>query len=412
VGVLLTASVVGLIVDDVRVGREKVRVERERARADVNFQLAREAINKILVEVAEAWLPAVPRADGLRLQVADDAVTINDRLLAQNPDDPRVRADAARINREAANILRMLGQHDRAASYFRRAIELLEALSEKFPENLSYSGTLALTLVDAGESLRMEGRSDEAEEFYRRALKLADRLIGVAPTLPGSHRAKAASLMNLAEVQIAAGRHDEAQATAARAVAALDPLTRPPGATPSDRLLLAMALSGRAEALRRGSRPREAKEAVDQAIGIADRLIDELSKGAGRLRHSSAETLIENIKYARAAARAELGLLLSSNPGDLEEALRSFKAAIDDLGQLAQAHPRVPSYRFTLAEAYHGRAGAWAAAGQPARADDDVRLALDLLQKLVGEHRRNAEFRAAFDSLSDLPRRGAATGRP
>jgi hypothetical protein len=99
---LVICVVIALCVDLVRVGRE-------RTAAEDNFLLAREAVNRVLTEIVEGRLAAVPQAEELRLQVAKDALEFNVRFLRRRPSDPSVLREAALTYRKVANIQRMLG---------------------------------------------------------------------------------------------------------------------------------------------------------------------------------------------------------------------------------------------------------------------------------------------------------------
>jgi serine/threonine-protein kinase len=163
--VLLASGMVGLMIDDIRVGSEK-------ARAGRNFLLAREAVNRVLAQVAEGRLAAVPQAEDLRLQVASDALEFNERFLQQEPRNREVRQGAALVFRQVASIHRMLGQSKAAGEDYRRAIELLEPLNQEFPGEMAYSVDLALALSDRGEALQLAGYMREAESSARRHWQL------------------------------------------------------------------------------------------------------------------------------------------------------------------------------------------------------------------------------------------------
>ena len=78
---LLVCGVIALCVDVVRVGRE-------RAVAEDNFVMAGEAVRRVVTEVAEGPLAAIPQAEELRLQVAKDASEFNERFLRQRRATP------------------------------------------------------------------------------------------------------------------------------------------------------------------------------------------------------------------------------------------------------------------------------------------------------------------------------------
>ena len=168
--VLVVCAVIALCVDVVRVGRE-------RAVAEDNFVMAREAVNRVLTEIAEGPLAAVPQAEELRLQVAKDASEFNERFLRQRPRDPAVIREAALTYRKVANIERMLNLPKDAAKSYGQAITLDERLLAEFPGDIKDELNLALTLADLGEFERAEGDLQKAEQTCLRAVAIADRLL-------------------------------------------------------------------------------------------------------------------------------------------------------------------------------------------------------------------------------------------
>ena len=132
--------------------------------AEDNFVMAREAVNRVLTEVAEGPLAGVPQAEELRLQVAKDASEFNERFLRQRPRDPAVIREAALTYRKVANIERMLNLPKDAARSYAQAIALGERILAEFPGEINDELNLALTLADLGEFEREEGQLQKAEQ--------------------------------------------------------------------------------------------------------------------------------------------------------------------------------------------------------------------------------------------------------
>ncbi|MBY0395155.1 MAG: hypothetical protein K2X91_01630, partial [Thermoleophilia bacterium] len=164
---LVVGGAGGLVLDH-------LRVSHERDRADYNFFLAREAVRKLVTEIAVVDLPSMPRAERLREKVAETALQFLVAFLESGARDPAVRFDASRIYREVANIHRRMGRPDRAGPEYQKAADLLDALRREDPGRPEYAATYALCLIDQGLSLEREGRSLEAEPLYERAARVAE----------------------------------------------------------------------------------------------------------------------------------------------------------------------------------------------------------------------------------------------
>ncbi len=344
---LVVFGVIGLLVDVVRVGRE-------RAVAEDNFFMAREAVNRVLTESAEGRLAAVPQTEELRLQVAKDALEFNERFLRQRPLDPAVIREAALTYRKVANIERMLDLPKDAAKAYGHAITLGEKLLARFPGDLNDQLNLALVLADAGELDRAQGDLPAAERACRRAVTVADQLLKQKPGDPNCHLVRGTALLYLAQVQIDAQQDDDACASAKDAAIEFRGMPATPFDGVRNALLLCLSLDNWGQALRRSGRPKEAEPRILESLKLATSLRNYLAKNPPQGRNPSS-ALLPSIQYAIAWAELELGLLLASDPVRSGQAGERFEHAVSDLAGLAQAFPRVPIYRALLAVATRSR---------------------------------------------------------
>jgi eukaryotic-like serine/threonine-protein kinase len=347
--VLFVCAVIALCVDVVRVGRE-------RAVAEDNFLMAREAVNRVLTETAEGRLAAVPQAEELRLRVAKDALEFNERFLRQRPLDPSVLREAALTYRKVANIERMLNLPKDAVKAYGQAISLGEKLLSQFHGDAMDQLNLALTLADSGELLRTEGELGEAERTCRRAVAIADRLVEKNPGDANCHLARGTGLLYLAQVQIDARQTDLACRSAAVAVADFRGMPGNPRDGARNALLLSLALDDWGQALRRSGHPKAAEERIVESIAISSAVLDHLGKNAQQGQNNTAG-LLPNTQYAHAQGELELGLLLASDQERRGQAGDHFKRAVEELSGLAQAFPRVPIYKALLGVATRGQEG-------------------------------------------------------
>jgi eukaryotic-like serine/threonine-protein kinase len=394
---ILASAIVALAVDYIRVGRE-------RARAEENFALARDAVNKFLTEAAAGRLAAMPQAEDFRLQVAKDAREFNERFLFQRPSDPIVLRDAARVYREVANIQRTLGLVTDADYSYAKALSLLERLKTQSPDDDSIRVDLALTLADSGETLVMAGNPADAEKIAVRALAVADQVLARSSEDPDAKLARAVSLLKISTPQILTERYDDAARSSSQAVPLFHERVTERRNGPSCKLLLVLALNNWGKAQRLSGRTSDAAKRFRNSIQISDDFIVEMTKHA-TVGVTPSEAFILNAKAARACARIEWGLTLATDRENRARAENLLNEGVDELSRLADDFPRVVEYRGTLAEALLERAALRSGNGIPAEAQEDCNSARKILDGLVAAFPKNARFQGLLgDTLSRLAR--------
>ena len=345
--VLVVCAVIALCVDVVRVGRE-------RAVAEYNFVTAREAVNRVLTEVAEGRLAAVPQAEDLRLRIAKDASEFNERFLRQRPRDPAVIREAALTYRKLGNIQRTFNLPAEAARSYGQAIVLGERLISQFAGGMEDELNLALTLADSGEFERMRRDLPKAEQSCRSALAIADRWLQQTPRHPGCHLARAFALSKLAQVQLDLHQPEDACRSAEGAVTIYNPMTRHPVEGARNATLLLLTLNSWGKALGQSGHSEEAERRLRDAINGADSLTSYLGEPSARLQ-IDVPALLPSIAFARSNAEFELGFLLAPDSKRRSLATDQFERSIAELSSLVAAYPRVAAYSDLLAAAKRAR---------------------------------------------------------
>jgi serine/threonine protein kinase/tetratricopeptide (TPR) repeat protein len=383
-GTLVLAALIGFIVDDLRVGREKQRVEFARAEAEQNFGTARAVVKSMLFNLARADLPSVPQADGLRLQMADKAYEFNAALMARHASDPDVRADMAEIDREVGNITRMVSEFDRASTAYDRALKLWRSLADEFPQEPRYAYGLAQTLIDAGELVRLEGRAQDAQKLYREAIGICDRNAGpiVRRNQPDLRSPKATAYLDLGAAQLDLGQFPEALDANRTASDLFQEIHHTRGATLQERLHLAIAQRGIGKALVGAGDSSKAADGFSACIRVCDIAlgIDAKTVGTGE---PSLAALTPDLRFIRAEASLDLGIVLVDQAKTGAAGQRQMDFAIRELGELREAKPRVTTYRQALADAYASRGITRLNASNEPAALADFQMAREILDGLL-----------------------------
>ena len=351
---------------------EKTALTIQRAatrRANENFRKAYDAI-ELVIQVADQTLATVPRMEGRRGFLAQQALTNCLELLGQRPNDPEVRRQTARVYRLVANIHRGMNQFAQADPCYQRAIALLSGLRDQFPDEPGYRDSLVETALDAGEAMRMRGRPGDGEPMERMASEIADRLCAELPDVPAYRRTKVRCLYSLAEIMAATDRAHDAVRLFEQAVELLAPFTEGAKADLLARLELPMILYEQGEALREDGRGVDSEKAILRSIGLAEKLVAETSGE-------------NNCRYILACSRIELGRTLVPDPSRRKDAEKAFDDAMSGLSKLPAEFPLRPDYRKMLAVAHHGRGAVRESSGQPLQAEDDYNRARTLLTGLL-----------------------------
>jgi tetratricopeptide (TPR) repeat protein len=162
----------------VQASRQRNLAQTQRERAEANFKKAREAVDRMLTQVAEELprLPGMPeRLDPpqvaqIKQALLEDALEYYEGFLEERSSDPLVRYETAHAYLRVGDITKRMRKYERAEETYVAAASLLEELAAEFPDELNYHLDLARTYNGQADLLRDTGRLKEAEHVYREAL--------------------------------------------------------------------------------------------------------------------------------------------------------------------------------------------------------------------------------------------------
>jgi serine/threonine protein kinase/Flp pilus assembly protein TadD len=231
--VLLVLAVIGLLISHHLIDRQRDEASKQRDEANrqrqeaeaarkeaiANLKIALQAVDQMLMRVANEQLLYVPKMEQVRRELLKDALKFCQQLLATKSDDPELRRETGlaygRLGRihhkigqqaeaeqalcqgiavlEALSaegalglpgreellsfynylgwVLARLGRHGEKEAVRRKALAQAEQLAAEFPDNPRYRNQLAGTYIDLGNACRMT-QPQEAETLYRRAIAL------------------------------------------------------------------------------------------------------------------------------------------------------------------------------------------------------------------------------------------------
>jgi serine/threonine-protein kinase len=384
--VLLVTAVLAMALATVLLGRQneeiqrqKKRVDEEYFRAENNFRLAGNAVDRMLTEVGAVELADVPQMEPIRARLLDEASRFYEEFLKQKESGPAVRLEAARAHRHLADIREMLGDYVVAEQSYREAIILSEKLvaeSPTFRPELARAETglgillkksnryqeaeqvlrAAFTLWDqlaAGSHdpdvkradadsryqwatllARLPGKRSESEETYSEAIKLQEDLIAAADPKSELHRDHARSLNNLGILLAGNGRLPEAEDRLGDALKIQETLVQEAPDVPGHRWLLARIVNNLGQ-LVAPTRPGEALTYYEKALRLQMALKADFPR-------------IPSYPLELAKTLNNLGMLHQQREAP-EEAERAFRQALKPLEELESFFPNMPDYRFEVA---------------------------------------------------------------
>ena len=151
------------------------RIRRESAAKDEALIMASQAVDQMLVRVANYKLANVPLALPLRQALLQDALSFYEELLARQETSALVQAAAAEVFLDAAVVQRSLGRGKDALRSNERAINALQTLVTTNPDNPVHFERLAYAEQSMGDTCHivktgLEYSEDEAH--YQRATEI------------------------------------------------------------------------------------------------------------------------------------------------------------------------------------------------------------------------------------------------
>jgi serine/threonine protein kinase/tetratricopeptide (TPR) repeat protein len=450
---LLVMAVVGLSVSMVLIARERSEAWRQRdlavvqhAAAEENLQLARETVDRLLMQGASEELGDEVQLERVRQMLVDDSQAVRDlaTLTGKLHADGDLQAQVGQAYQRVADINALLGQTQQAEAACTRAIAVFKQFCADYPETPACRQGLANSYL-AAATLRWEsGRPAEAEAPVRAALAALRELTATSsePAVYGQELARGLNLLGL--VLRDRGCLVEAEEALRESIGHRTQLAANAERSPRQRLELARCLRNLADVLLKAGRREDAAATVQLAQMIQEELVQEypseLSYGA-ELAHTQrwwneaqaapcpgaphAEAQRQLPAYQKLVAELPevpwhreqlaraywtLGHTLTK-AGCPAEAAAARKQAVAFQEQLAGSFPNVPRYRERLVELYRLDMTALSGAWRLAEADETCRKAVEMQQALVAEFPDRTAYRVTLDEL-EATRRGILVNLP
>jgi serine/threonine protein kinase/thiol-disulfide isomerase/thioredoxin len=154
--------------------RQRDEANRQRVAVAANLQQRVDAVEGMLMNI-DRRLEEERGMDSIRREFLDDARTMSDQLLKENPDDPGILQQAAQVYHRLANVMRNGRDYPNSDKNYQTAIKLQKQLVERFPENAEHLNALSRTTYDRAWMLWLSKRPTLAHVEFADAIALYDR---------------------------------------------------------------------------------------------------------------------------------------------------------------------------------------------------------------------------------------------
>jgi serine/threonine protein kinase len=162
-------------------GKELAEKVKENRRANKNLRLALDGLEKIYGDLAEGELANVPHLEGLRKDYLQRLRDFFGEFARANREDPQAQLEAGKAYRRLASIEALLGQQAEAENDVQQAIVALQSQDDAGTLDVQFE--LAMSWFEYGVLLIGGPRGAEAEQYIRKAL-------GMLTALPPSEDGK------------------------------------------------------------------------------------------------------------------------------------------------------------------------------------------------------------------------------
>ncbi len=119
-----------------------------------------------------------------QLDLYQKSLSIRERLVTLDPDDPIAHRDLGDTLNNIAAVLHGMGQLEQALALYQRAVEQLEIAFARAPNDWQTGRSLSRTLSDGAKKEAMLGHLDESWKLHRRCIELSQTIAQDNPSVP------------------------------------------------------------------------------------------------------------------------------------------------------------------------------------------------------------------------------------
>ena len=412
---------------------EKRRAERnfllateQRELAELNFKLARNAVQDYFVTISEERILKQHGMQDLRNSLLQQALDYYQQFLDQRGEDPSLKREVAEAHYLAGRIIQTIDSPEKAMDHFLAARDMQAQLLTEDAEDLEAVAEVGNSLNAIGEAYLRQGDFEKALESFQESSRFRTNLAEAQPEDSEAARTLANSFMNIGIVNRYQGELESAVQAMQRAqMVRVSQLDKMETADPKLQRDLGMGYFNLATVRQDLGENSPAEAQFLQAAKVFDELqqvqpnnvdFNRLAAACQRmlgdlLRDADADKAIAYYEKSRQQLESarrnnpklvdlaadlsgvylNLGDLLVANE-KLGEATQVLDKSIEVLSELSEEMPDVPWYRLDLGRAQREAGELLGQAGRREEALVRLESSRATLSQLVDEDLSNEEF--------------------
>ena len=363
--------------------RQRNLAQEQSQRASVNFAMARDAVEE-MTRVAEEELVNVPGSEQVRRELLQKAQAFYAGFAEGNRGDHETLKEIALAYKSVGNIHTALGNMSQAREAFEEAIELLERLTVKFPDEPEYRAELAECWIRHAYTFHFTHRQQENIDSCSKTVVILEELVSDFPMSAEYRKKLALAYSRLGSVLGLANLLEEGKIYDRKAVDILEKLYADFPEIPKDLDALAVCHLWFGAKLLDTNQLPEAEKHLRKALALREQLLAEEPNSDSHLGY-----LAHHKSY--------IGHLLLMQ-GKIEEAEKEFREAISIRKKMIEKFPGHAEHRRRLGHLLRELSGVLRGKGQVQEAEDALREAVSHWEKLANDHPDVSNF---HDSLAD-----------
>jgi serine/threonine protein kinase/tetratricopeptide (TPR) repeat protein len=366
----VTFLIMALVATTVGYARTTDALRREKTKV----RELRQAMQRFYVFMSTDVLMKQPGVQPVRRKLLRQAHDYYTRLLDQQANDRSVQDETASAHFHLGRITEELYSPERALPHYRDALTIQQRLVANDPADRDHREALGKTHNAIGNALLKQGKWDAATAAYHEALKIREALVADEPEWAEYRRQFANSIMNLGVVEMERGRSDESLESYLRAQSIRQEILDKDPKHADTRRDLAMGCYNLGN-FYRSQVPRD-NDAAKASLVDAIHLFKEILRG---------ERSDFDIEYRLNVARRSLADV-EFFAKDHEAAEKLYDQALAFLEPLSIVNPGVPEYQAAVAHMILNLGVIYGDDGDFDAAKDALFDALTVFERLAEEY--------------------------
>jgi serine/threonine-protein kinase len=353
--------------------------ERERERAQSNFQLARDAVDEYCTKVSNDLRLKEKDLEDLRKELLQTAAKFHEKFVQRSGEDPRQRADLGRAYVRLGRLTAHTGSRDKALALFRRGVTVFEELAAADMDSAEYRYELAESLSMLANWIAGTDRRKEAIEYFRRCQTTFEKLVQDHPDNTDYVVGLGGVYCDLGDIVRYGGQREEGERLFKLAIETLEPVCRKDKGNELAERFLACSHECRGNNYRLMHRSEDGIASCLRALPLRENLL------AKNPRIPLYEEDLSRTLHVLA--------LLYEQGSQYDKALETLRTSLALVERSAASHPTVTSFRSSAAGVHLNLGNTYRRMGKRLEAEAAYKAALALYQDLDERNRSVVQYR-------------------